>query len=106
MRSASFAPLRPYIRWTRFLSLANDETVNYHFDSVLFLFIQVYLIAQVVNLAVDTHTYIAGTTHLFKDIFILTLTPLYKWGKQENARPFRQTKHRVNYLLDGLPAYL
>src|SRR5258706_3983190 len=98
--------MSPYIRWTRLLSLANDEAVNDNFDGVLFLFIQVDLIAQIVNLAIDAHTYIAGTAHLLKDIFILTLTPLNEWGKQENARPLRQTKDRIDDLLDGLPADL
>src|SRR5438128_3458073 len=73
---------------------------------MLFLLIQVDLIAQVDNFAIDAYTHIASTTHLLKDILVLTFTPLDQWGKQHDTRTFGQIEYGIDNLLNGLLAYL
>ena len=60
---------------------AYNQPVHDHFDSMFFLLIQVDFVAQVKNFAIDTHTHIAGTAHLLKDILVLTFTSLDERGK-------------------------
>ena len=73
---------------------------------MFFLLIQLDLVTQISNVAIDTHAHIAGAPHLIKDRFICALMLLYQRRKQHDTRPFRQFEDRVDHLLDRLLADL
>jgi len=73
---------------------------------MFFLRIQLDLVAQIKNFAIDTYAHIAGAAHLIKDRFICALILLDQLRKQHDTGTFRQFEDRVNHLLDSLLADL
>ena len=83
-------------------AVAGHETVNDDLDGVPLLLVEVELLAEVVDFAVDAHPDESGLARVLEHLFVLTLaTPDHR---RENLEPgaLGQAEYGVHDLLDGL----
>ena len=82
------------------------KAVNNYFNSMLLVFLQLYLFRQVIYYAVDAHTHIARFACGFKLLCVLALSSTDNGGKYLYLCALRERGYLVNYLVNGLLLYL
>ena len=85
---------------------AHDQTVHHDFNVVLFLFVQLRRIIQLVELAVDAHAHKAALLRVFQNPGVLALARADHRREQLQPLPLRIRHHLIGHLVDGLLADL
>ncbi|MOA05679.1 hypothetical protein D3C78_1252890 [compost metagenome] len=81
---------------------ANLETVDHHFDGVLFLLVQLRQFIEFEQLAVDPRTDKALGAQFFEDRQVFTLALANHRRQQHQLAAFGLGQHQVDHLADGL----
>ncbi len=77
------------------VAVADDEAVDDGLDGVHLVAVELDLLVDVVDLAVDTDADEAQLAHIFEDLLVLALAVLDQGRQEQDAAAFR-------HLLDGL----
>ena len=94
------------IRQTLFNTGADRDSVHHDCNRVLFIFLQLDLLGELILVAVYHHTDIAAAAGLVKNLRMLTLTAANNRRQQLDTRALGQRKNRVDHLVHGLAADL
>ena len=85
---------------------AHDEAVDDYLDIVLFVLVEGYLLAEVVDGPVHARADIAALARVLEDLGVLALARAHDGGQDLDARALRPGHDLVDNLVYGLLAYL
>ena len=84
------------------VGLAHDEPVDDDLDAVLVLLVELDLLIEVAELAVDADADEAGLLRAGQELLVLALAVLDERRHEHHPRPLRQPVDLVDHLLDRL----
>ena len=86
----------------RFHALAHDEAVDDDLDRMLLVLLELDVLADVHDLAVDAHAYITFVTDVCEDLLVFALLAAHDLRHDEQLRALRQLADLVDHLVDRL----
>jgi hypothetical protein len=82
--------------------VAHDQPIDHDLDRVLAVLVQVDLLAELAERAVDAHARIALPLEIEEQLLVLALAPAHDRRQHQQARARRQREDAIDHLLDGL----
>ena len=86
--------------------LADHQPVHDNFDMVLFIFLRLNSLGQIIQNAVHPHTGVSAFPRSLQLLLVLTLTAAHHRGHHHNFGALRQGHHLIHNLINGLLADL
>ncbi len=81
---------------------AYHQAVHNHLNGVLFVFFQLYVLAEVIKVPVNPHPHIAGTARAVQLLDVLALAAPHNRRQNLDAGLFRQLHYPVHHLVHRL----
>ena len=86
----------------RLHALAHDEAVDDDLDRVLLVLLELDVLTELHDLAVDAHAHISLMADVRENLLVLALLAAHDLRHDEQLRALRQCPDLVNHLVDGL----
>ncbi len=94
------------VRHAGFDAILDDDTVNDYLDVVLFVFVELYFLGELVHDAVNAHADESRAACGIELLCVLTLSVADDRREELELCALRQSHYRINYLVDALLGYL
>ena len=83
-------------------AVLHDKAVDNDFNRMLFVFLQIYLLIDIHDIAVNAHADIAFLAYLLQNFFVFTLFTAHNLRHNQKLRALRQRHNGVNHLVNCL----
>ena len=90
------------IRQSAFDSRLHNQTVNDDFDIMLDILIQLDILRQLIQIAVNADSHIAASRRAFQHLLMPSLSSAHNGRKQLQPRSFRKCHDLIHHLIDAL----